>query len=101
MQPIIAFFKDRVLTEDKEAHKIRRKVVHFVLQDDVLYKRDLFSILFWCTWGEDTNYVLQEIYESIRDNHIGGLALAHKMFRQGYYWSTLKNGTLHFVRKYD
>lgn len=47
MQPIIAFFKDQVLTEYKdEAHKIRRKVVHFVLQDNVLYKRDFFLTLF-------------------------------------------------------
>lgn len=43
-QSIMTFFKDQMLPEDKEeAHKLRCKAVHFVLQHEVLYKR-IFSL---------------------------------------------------------
>lgn len=80
--------------EDKEeAHKLKRRATHYLLQDDVLYKRDFSSSLLRCTGGKEANYVLLEIHEGVCGNHTVGLTLAHKVprQRQGYYWPTLKN----------
>lgn len=102
IQPIIAFLEDQTLPEDKEvAHKLRRRVSHYEIQDGVLYKRNFSLPLLRCTGGENANYVLSEIHEGISGNHTGGFVLVHKMLRKWYYWPTLKKYAIHFVRKCD
>lgn len=85
----------------KEAYKIRRRSAHFMLVDNVLYKRGFSAPLLRCVGEEEANYVLREIHEGVCGNHSGGLALANKALRQGYYWPTMKKDALQFVRKCD
>ncbi|XP_022872295.1 uncharacterized protein LOC111391326 [Olea europaea var. sylvestris] len=80
MQPIITYLKDHSLPASRsEARKLRRRAAHFVLQEDVLYKRGFASPLLQCVGGEETMYILREIHEKICGNHSGGTALAHKV----------------------
>lgn len=52
MLPIVAYLKDQVFpTKKDEACKLRRRLVHFVFIDDVLYKRS-FSSHFFGAWVE-------------------------------------------------
>ncbi|XP_022880864.1 uncharacterized protein LOC111398160 [Olea europaea var. sylvestris] len=102
MQPIMAYLKDQSLPASRsEARKLRRKAAHFVLQEDVLYKRGVASPLLRCVVGEETMYILREIHKGICENHSGGMALAHKVLRQGYFWPTLKRDACQFVQKCD
>ncbi|XP_022857284.1 uncharacterized protein LOC111378334 [Olea europaea var. sylvestris] len=79
MQPIIAYLKEQTLPASRgEARKLRRRVAHFVLQEDILYKRGFVLPLLRCVGGEETTYILREIHEGICGNHFGGTALAHK-----------------------
>ncbi|XP_022848720.1 uncharacterized protein LOC111371032 [Olea europaea var. sylvestris] len=102
MQPILAYLKDQVHPANKhEAYKLRRRLAHFLFIDDVLYKRSFSSPLLRCMGGEEATYILREVYEGVCGNHSGGLSLAQKILRQGYYWPTLKKYALQFVGKCD
>ncbi|XP_022889278.1 uncharacterized protein LOC111404749 [Olea europaea var. sylvestris] len=93
MQPIIAYLKEQTLPASRgDARKLRRRTVHFVLQEDTLYKRGFASPLLRCIGGEEATYILREIHEGICGNHSEGTALAHKVLRQCYFWPTLKSG---------
>lgn len=49
MQQLFPSQQDQVIPDAKEeAHKFKRKVAHFVLQDVVLYKKGFLSHLLWC-----------------------------------------------------
>lgn len=80
---------------------MKKRAAHFVLKEDVLYKRGFASPLLRCVGGEEAAYILREIHEEICENHSGGAALAHKVLRQGYFWQTLKRDTYQFVQKCD
>ncbi|XP_022856950.1 uncharacterized protein LOC111378017 [Olea europaea var. sylvestris] len=100
MQPIVAYLKDQVLPTDKhKAYKLRKRSAHFLFIDDVLYKRSSSSPLLRCVGGEEATYILREVHKGVCGNHSGGLSLAQKILRQGYYWPTLKRDALEFVLK--
>lgn len=102
MQPIIAYLKDKLLSNNiEEAYKLRRRSVHFVFLDDVLYKRGFSSSILRDVRREEATYIFYEIYEGVCCNHSKGLALARQALRQGYYWPTLKNNAIQFMRKCD
>lgn len=88
-----------LLEDKKEAHKFRRRAAHYMIQDEVLYKRSFSSPLLRCIGGEETYYFLREIYKENCGNHIGGPTLAYKMLIQEHYLPTLKKDTMQFVRK--
>ncbi|XP_022850559.1 uncharacterized protein LOC111372433 [Olea europaea var. sylvestris] len=101
MQPIITYLKDQTLLASKsEARKLRRRAMHFVLKDDMLYKRGFASPLLRCVRGKEATYILREIHEGICGNHSGGATLAHKVLPQGYFWPTLKRDAC-YGRQFD
>ncbi|XP_022862560.1 uncharacterized protein LOC111382754 [Olea europaea var. sylvestris] len=79
MQPIIVYLRDQLVPASKnKAKKLRRKAIHFIFQDDVLYKRGFASPFLRCMRGEETIYILREIHEEVCGTHSRGTALAHK-----------------------
>lgn len=50
---------------------------------------------------EEASYVIKEIHQGICGTHEGMTTLSNKIFRQGYYWPTLKVDVEGFVKKYD
>ncbi|XP_022869801.1 uncharacterized protein LOC111389152 [Olea europaea var. sylvestris] len=97
IQPIMACLRDQSLPASRsETMKLRIRVAHFVLQEDVLYKRGFALPLLRCVGGEEATSILREIHEEICENQSGGMALAHKVLRRGYFWPTLKMDACRF-----
>ena len=90
MTPIVRYLKERWFSEDKtKARKIQIKVAHFVIIDDVLYKRGYSLPYLRCANSKEADYVLCEIHERICGNHAGARSLTGKTLRTGHYWLTL------------
>ena len=90
MTPIISYLKDGSLPEGKdEARRLRVWSVTYVLQNDVLYKRDFSQPYLRCLSSDEANYVLKEDHEEACGNHSGARSLIHKVVHAEYYWPTI------------
>lgn len=67
-------FKEKVM-------KLKYKASHYLLIDEVLYKRGHSLLLLKCLDIEEVDYVLREIHEEICGNHSAGQSLSHKVLR--------------------
>ena len=102
MIPIIRYLKEGWLLEDKtEARKIQIKAAHFVIIDDVLYRRGYSLLYLRCASSEEADYVLYEIHEGTCGNHAGASSLTGKALRARYYWPTLQKDTYNIVKACD
>ncbi|RDX66872.1 Gypsy retrotransposon integrase-like protein 1, partial [Mucuna pruriens] len=54
-----------------------------------------------CVNESESEYVIKEVHEGICGTHIGGQALASKIARVGYYWPTMRNDCIDFVKRCD
>ena len=94
MSPIICYLKEGELPADKtEAHKLRIRASHFQLLRGTLYKMGFSRPHLRCLSPEEANYVIREVHEGVCGNHSRMKALAHKLMRAGYYWSSLLHDT--------
>ena len=68
MTPIIHYLKEGWLPKDKaKVRKIQIKAAHFVIIDDVLYRRGYSLPYLRCASSEEANYVL--LHEGTCGNH--------------------------------
>ncbi|KAM2142319.1 hypothetical protein ACFX1Q_008483 [Malus domestica] len=87
---IYRFLAHGTLPNDKvQAKQIRYKATRYLIINDQLYKRGFNLPYLRCLTPAEAETVLQEIHEGVCGNHAGSRSLAHKAFRQGYYWLTL------------
>ncbi|KAK0585343.1 hypothetical protein LWI29_027080 [Acer saccharum] len=54
-----------------------------------LYKKGYSRALQRCVGLEEAEGILRSIHSGNCGNHVGGVSLAHKTLRQGFYWPTL------------
>lgn len=73
-------------------------MAHFVIIDDILYRRGHFLPCLWCVNSEEANYVPREIHEEVCKNHVGARSLARKALRAGYYRPTLQKDANDLVK---
>ena len=100
MDPIWDYIIDGRLPDDlKEAAKIRTRSARFTNHKGSLYKRGFFTPILKCIARKDAEYVLRDVHEGICGNHIGARALAGKVLRQGYYWTTILKDAIDLVRR--
>jgi len=69
--------------------------------DGVLYGKGFSIPLLCCVEEFQQARVMQELHEGICDSHIGGRALAFKVLRVGFYWPSLREDYLSYVRRCD
>ena len=82
MTLIVSYLKDGKLSEGKdEARKLRIRAARYFLMDEVLYKRGFSQPYLRCLAPDEANYVLREIHEGARGNHLGARLLIHKVVR--------------------
>ena len=101
MDPIWDYLVDRILLSDlKEASKLKTRSARFTIHQGTLYKRGFSTPILKSIGKEDANYVLREVHEGIYSNNIGARSLAEKTLRQGYYWPTMLKDATELVKKY-
>ena len=84
--PIISYLKSGILLEDHDAsHRLRVQSSHFVLIEDVLYKRGFSRPYLKCLALAKANYVIREVHEGVYGNHLGARLLVHKLIEVGYH----------------
>ena len=86
MDPIWDYLVEGTLLSDlKEASKLRARSTRFTIHRGTLYKRGFSTSILKCVGKEDANYILREVHEGVCGNHIGARTLVGKNLRQGYY----------------
>ena len=102
MDPIIHYLRIGTLSADNLAvHKVKHQAPHYVLLDDKLYKRSYSLPLLKCLLPSKADYAMREVHEGICGNHLRGRVLAYKILRQGYYWPTMQEDAVQYVKWCD
>ncbi|XP_043807330.1 uncharacterized protein LOC122721973 [Manihot esculenta] len=102
MTPYLEYLEKGKLPEDKaEAKKIVAQDPNYQAIRGTLYRRGKSSSWLRCIGPEEATRVMEEIHQGICGAHEGVGTLANKIFRQGYYWPTVKKKTEEFVRRCD
>ncbi|RDY09050.1 Retrovirus-related Pol polyprotein, partial [Mucuna pruriens] len=102
MTPILDYLQKGAVPEDpKEALKTTKEATKYTILGQQLYRRGFSFPLLKCLEEEESSYVIKEVHEGVYGTHIGGRALASKIARAGYYWSTMKRDCMDYVKKCD
>ncbi|XP_021609069.1 uncharacterized protein LOC110612599 [Manihot esculenta] len=102
MTPYLDYLEKGKLPEDKaEAKKIAARAANYQAIRGTLYRRGKSSPWLRCVSPEEAIRVMEEIHQGVCGAHEGAGTLANKIFRQGYYWPTVKKEAEEFVRRYD
>ncbi|RDX93898.1 Gypsy retrotransposon integrase-like protein 1, partial [Mucuna pruriens] len=102
MSPLMVYLRDEIKPEDRvEAKKLIKEAARYIIIGGELYRRGFSFPLLRCIEGEEARYMIKEVHEGLCSSHIGGWALASKIARAGYYWPTLKEDCMDYVRRCD
>nr|XP_025635517.1 uncharacterized protein LOC112729558 [Arachis hypogaea] len=100
LDPITDFLEHGKLPSDeKNAAKLRREAAKYAVIQGQLFRKRLNQPLLKCLHPDQTDYVLRKVHEGCCGHHIGGKALARKLFRAGYYWPSMMADSKEFVKK--
>ncbi|KAM1292053.1 hypothetical protein TB1_018394 [Malus domestica] len=100
--PIYRFLAHGTLPNDKvQAKQIRYKATRYLIINDQLYKWGFNLPYLRCLMPTEAETVIREIHEGVCGDHAGSRSLAHKAFRQGYYWPTLHQDVIRIFRSCD
>ncbi|KAL8524550.1 hypothetical protein ACS0TY_014224 [Phlomoides rotata] len=81
-----------------EANRLRIRAARYTIIRDQLYMRGFSLPLLKCLTKKLGELVLREIHGGVCGNHTGGLSLALKAIRQGYYWPHLRRDAIKLAR---
>ena len=71
----------------------------FFLDGDILYKKSKDQILLRCVDANKAKIIVHEIHEGVCGTHVSEHVMARQIMRAGYYWMTLENDCISYVRK--
>ncbi|XP_050889360.1 uncharacterized protein LOC127094584 [Lathyrus oleraceus] len=81
-------FPEGISITDKKA--LRKLSSKFFLNGDVLYKRNYDFVLLRCMDRHEASTIIKSIHEGYEGVHAKGPAMAKKILRDGYYWTTME-----------
>ena len=99
--PIISYLENLIDSANPNLAKIRIKTARYTLLEGILYKKSFTLPYLRCLGLEKAEYALKEFHEGICGQHLGERLLYHKVLRQGYYWSKMKQDAINYVKKCD
>ncbi|KAK0570912.1 hypothetical protein LWI29_008339 [Acer saccharum] len=90
MTPIKEYLINDILPSDPlKAKRLKYKATIYSVLNGELYKRGYSRVLQRCFGPKEVEGILKSIHSGNYGNHVGGISLAHKTLRQGFYWPTL------------
>jgi len=69
--------------------------------NDELYKRGFSQPYLRCVEEEEAKYVLEEVHGGVCGDHMGAKSLVQKIMRAGYFWPTMQQDAVNFVKRCD
>ena len=99
---ILRYIKDQQYPEianDNDKRTLRRLAMGFFLDEEVLYKKSKNQILLSCVDASEAKKIVHEIHEGVCGTHASGHEMARQIMRAEYYWMTLENDYVNYVRK--
>ena len=69
------------------------------MDGDILYKKSKDQTLLRCVDTNEAKKIVHEIHERVCGTHASGHVMARQIMRAGYYWMTLENDYISYVRK--
>ncbi|CAM8907777.1 unnamed protein product [Rhodiola kirilowii] len=99
-QPIINFLDHQKLpTDPRHKAEIRRRAPRFIHYKGTLYRRSFLGQWLRCLSEEEAVEVMQEAHAGICGAHQSGPKLYDRIKRMGYYWPTVVQDCVDFVKK--
>ena len=100
MTLLIDYITNIISPNDKDkSRQIKTKAAIFSMIEGELFKRS-FTYLS-CIAGEKIQNVLAKLHDGECGNHSGTRSLAHKALTFNYYWPTMRDDSVAYVRKCD
>ena len=96
------YLKEREYPEgasENDKRMLRRLAMKFILNGEVLYKRNHDMVLLRCVDAKEAELILKEVHEGTYETHMNGRSMARKILRAGYFWLTMENDCCIHVRK--
>ena len=102
MTLIVSFLQDGRLPQDaEEAKKIKKRAARFTILNDTLYKKGFSMTYLKCVNEDEAKYILEEIHEGVCGDYADPRSLVSKVIRIGYFWPTMQEDAVEFVKKCD
>ena len=99
---ILQYVKNRQYLDhasENDKRILRRLVIGFLLDGEVLYKKGKDQVLLRCVNSSEINKIIEEIHEGVCGTHANGHKMARQVMRASYYWSTLESDCIKYARK--
>ena len=90
-----------LLEDHNSSYRLKVQSSHFVLIEDVLYKRGFSHPYLRCFIPDEADFVMKEVHKGVCGNHLGAHLLVHKLIRALYYWPTMQKDTQSYVEACD
>ncbi|XP_011627334.1 uncharacterized protein LOC105421506 [Amborella trichopoda] len=97
---VSVLLKDRTYPEGaskRDRDTLRRFSINCLIEDDIIYKKSFEGILLRCIDQPEVNMVLNELHNE--RGHVEATLLAHKVRRQGSYWTTIAEDCWKYVNR--
>lgn len=99
--PIIKFLShDCLLSNRHKAREVHHATTRHVLEDGVLYRRELDGILLRCLTRDERKRAMQEAHKGSCGEHQRGHRLHQLLLRISHYWPTMFNDCVNYSRSY-
>jgi hypothetical protein len=100
MSPIRAYLDNQSPSDDNaEVECIARKSRMYHLIDGVLFCQGANGMMIKCISREEGIKMLDDVHRGVCGSHSSWRSIVGKGFRHGFYWPTMKNGTMEVVKK--
>ena len=89
----------RMPSKPKEIKIVKKNVSQYILVDRHLLQYGYTHPLLTCISGDQCICIMSELHEGICGSHIDGRALSLKAIWVGYYWSTMREDCMKYVKR--